>query len=109
MKFYLSKEYLGYAFAQDGVTKITFDIYLSTGTATVQGPAGNTDDMQITSTSSSDVTVSGTTTTYHKYTVTIDETYYVEKLLNIKTEYIQFRYTGGGASSFFYVDNLAAK
>lgn len=94
MYIFLSREYMGSLFALEGVTAITFDIILSTATAKIQGP-GNANEVLLTGATSSNGD-------YHTYTITITKEYY-----DALTKDLRLRYTGGGASSFFYVDNLA--
>ena len=94
MYIFLSHEYMGSLFALEGVTAITFDIILSTATAKIQGP-GNANEVLLTGATSSNGD-------YHTYTITITKEYY-----DALTKDLRLRYTGGGASSFFYVDNLA--
>lgn len=94
MYIFLSREYMGSLFALEGVTAITFDIILSTATAKIQGP-GNANEVLLTGATSSNGA-------YHTYTITITKEYY-----DALTKDLRLRYTGGGSSTFFYVDNLA--
>ena len=94
MYFRLSKSYMAELFAIEGVTAITFDVIISTGTAKIQGPLNNDDEMEITVTSNSG--------SYYIYSVTITKARF-ETLSGD----MRLRYMGGGSSTFFFVDNLA--
>ena len=97
MYMMLSLEYMATLFADESVTAITFDIILSTGTAKIQGPGNANEIMQEGATSNA--TVDGVT--YYTYTVTITRERYAQLTGNMRV-----RYTGGGQSTFFFVDNL---
>ena len=91
----LSNSYMNELFAIDGVSAITFDIILSTGTATIQqNKTANSMD--------GDYTVSSGET-YHTYSLMITKARY--EALSGKD--LSLRYLWGGKSTFFYVDNLA--
>ena len=92
----LSSKYLGELFADEKVTAITFDIILSTGTAKIQR-GKNAETLQEGATSSSG--------SYYVYATVLTRDHY-EKYG--KTTDLMLRYTGGGSSAFFYVDNLIA-
>lgn len=97
MYMMLSLEYMATLFADESVSAITFDIILSTGTAKIQGPGNANEILKEGATSSK--TVDGVT--YYTYTVTITRERYAQLTGNMR-----LRYTGGGQSTFFFVDNL---
>lgn len=97
MYFTLSSEYMAQLFADAEVTGITFDVVLSTGTAKVQR-GKNAEDLKVGATSSSGE--------YFIYTVTLTREHY-EKYG--KTADMMLRYTGGGSSAFFFIDNLVTR
>ena len=100
MYIYLSTEYMQNIFAQNDVNAITFDIILSVNAAKIQGPKNNDTDILNEASTSSTVE----TKTYYTYKVTITKTRFESVTTN---GYMRLRYTGGGTSTFFYVDNLA--
>ena len=95
MYFRLSKSYMTEMFADESVTAIAFDVILSTGTAKIQGPGNANEVMQEGATSSNG--------SYYIYSITVTRARYEQ----LTTDYMRLRYTGGGNSTFFYVDNLA--
>lgn len=95
MYFRLSKSYMTEMFADESVTAITFDVILSTGTAKIQGPGNANEVMQEGATSSNG--------SYYIYSITVTRARYEQ----LTTDYMRLRYTGGGNSTFFFVDNLA--
>ena len=95
MYFRLSKSYMTEMFADESVTAIAFDVILSTGTAKIQGPGNANEVMQEGATSSNG--------SYYIYSITVTRARYEQ----LTTDYMRLRYTGGGNSTFFFVDNLA--
>ena len=97
----LDKEVMGKLFADTTVNAITFDIILSTGTAKIQ--RGNNAET-LTTTSTNIGTYTDGENSYYSYSVTVTRWHYQKYA---QTADLILRYTGGGASIFFFVDNIA--
>ena len=99
----LDKEVMGKLFADTTVNAITFDIILSTGTAKIQ--RGNNAET-LTTTSTNIGTYTDGENSYYSYSVTVSRWHYEKYALTADSDLI-LRYTGGGSSIFFFVDNIA--
>ena len=97
----LDKAVMGKLFADTTVNAITFDIILSTGTAKIQ--RGNNAET-LTTTSTNIGTYTDGENSYYSYSVTVTRWHYQKYA---QTADLILRYTGGGSSIFFFVDNIA--